>query len=178
MSITQTITSIGDAPTKQDPATFDDRADAVMTVLENWGGATGEVNVWADQANALAVTVNGYKTDAQTAKTGAESAQTAAEAARDAAAISANVTVWSVGVTYAAGAIVTDPADDYSLYTSQQAGNTGNTPNTDDGTWWEPTIVALPDQAGNDGKYLQTDGTDASWADVPSIDLLQIQVFS
>lgn len=61
---------------------------------------------------------------------------------------------WTSGSTYPAGAIVTDPADNYTAYTSQQAGNTGQTPNTDDGTWWEPTV------------------------DIPSIDILQIQVFS
>lgn len=39
-----------------------------------------------------------------------------------------------------------------------------------DGTnWVNATLDALPDQTGNNGKYLITDGTDASWAalDIP-----------
>jgi len=35
------------------------------------------------------------------------------------------------------------------------------------GLWKNTTIDALPSQTGNDGKYLTTDGTNASWADSP-----------
>lgn len=34
------------------------------------------------------------------------------------------------------------------------------------GLWKNASIDALPSQTGNDGKYLTTDGTDASWADI------------
>lgn len=39
-----------------------------------------------------------------------------------------------------------------------------------DNSQWVPGAVdALPTQTGNEGKYLQTNGTTASWADVSSI---------
>jgi hypothetical protein len=36
-----------------------------------------------------------------------------------------------------------------------------------DGTdWVNADLIALPDQTDNEGKYLTTDGTDASWAEL------------
>jgi hypothetical protein len=31
---------------------------------------------------------------------------------------------------------------------------------------WQPAPITLPDQSGNNGKYLTTDGTDASWGEL------------
>ena len=57
-----------------------------------------------------------------------------------------------------------DSATEASTYVADQTGNSGKFLTTD-GTqvsWAE--VDALPDQSGNSGKYLTTDGTDASWA--------------
>ncbi len=50
-----------------------------------------------------------------------------------------------------------------------QAGNTGKylTTNGTDTSWAD--VDALPAQAGNTGKYLTTNGTDTSWADVDAL---------
>jgi hypothetical protein len=139
------ISDIGDAPTKQDPSTFDDRADAVMTALENWGGASGQLALWAAEAESVASGISSDKDDAETAQTAAETAQTAAEAAAEGAEAAANATIWIVGETYTAGAVVMDPDNGYMLYTSQAAANTGNQPYSDDGTWWRPTGQGILD---------------------------------
>ena len=154
--ITQTITDPGTAPARTDPDNFDARADAFLLAFTAWGAAgTGELNVWSSQVNALSTAVNGYstaasaaQTAAETAETNAEAAQAAAEAAQAAAeaaeagAIAAgNVSVYAGGTTYAAGDFVLDSADNYKMYTSQAGSNTGNTPNSDDGSWWLPSII-------------------------------------
>ena len=120
MSITQTITEMPDAPQRSDPDDFAARGDAFMEGMED---LPPEINTFGTQANALASDVND---DAASAST---SASTAAAAA--------NQTIYASGTTYAAGAIVQDPADGYRSYTSQQGSNTGHIPNSDDGTWWE-----------------------------------------
>jgi len=86
---------------------------------------------------------------------------------------------WTSGSTYPAGAIVTDPADNYTAYTSQQAGNTGNPPNTDDGTWWEPTFEK--DWELNTTKTVAFDiptATDITetWVDITTTDTVATQV--
>jgi hypothetical protein len=143
MSITQTITDPGTAPTRTDPANFDSRADAFLTAIENYGGTTGEFALYAAQANALASDVNDDAIAAASAKTDAETARTQAQAAAAESAISANVTIFASGSTYPAGAVVMDVLDDYTLYTSQQNGNIGNLPSADDGTWWLPLIAEV-----------------------------------
>jgi hypothetical protein len=140
--IAQTISDPGTAPQRTDPDNFDTRADAFLTVLSLWGAATtGELIVLTAQMNALSTAVDGYSTDAETAQTAAELAQTAAEAAEAGAIAASNVSVYAGGTTYAAGDFVLDSADNYKMYTSQAGSNTGNTPNSDDGSWWLPSII-------------------------------------
>jgi hypothetical protein len=102
-----------------------------------------ELNTITGEIDTVSTTTEEYKTAAEAAQaaaelaeTNAETAQSAAETARDAAANYANSTIYAAGTTYDAGDIVLDPGDSYKPYISQQAANTGNTPNTDDGTWW------------------------------------------
>lgn len=59
------------------------------------------------------------------------------------AGATANVTIYAAGTTYAAGNQVLDPADNYRMYTSQVDDNTGNTPSSDDGTYWRLTFGNL-----------------------------------
>ena len=139
MSITQTITALPTAPSRQDPTNFVSEGDAFLAAME---GIPAEVNTWGGQANTLATAANSAQTGAELAETHAETAETNAEASATAATATANATIYAVGTTYAAGDVVLDPGNSYQAYTSQQTANTGNTPNTDDGTWWEPPGIA------------------------------------
>ncbi|MCD6346227.1 MAG: hypothetical protein J7L96_02275 [Bacteroidales bacterium] len=69
--ITQNITGVTAVSRKN---FTDDAADAMMASLELWGGGSGELSVFAIQANGLRTEVNGSKDDAETAKTLAEQA--------------------------------------------------------------------------------------------------------
>ena len=75
MTISQTISTFsGTVPDKdtQTPAEFSTNADALGLKMTAW---PTEYNTYGTQANALAVTVNGYKTDALAAQAAAETAQ-------------------------------------------------------------------------------------------------------
>lgn len=92
MAITQEITDLPTPPTRTDSATFDARADAFLTALDD---LASEINTWAGQANSTAsdvdtdqatvaadkaivaadkATTAGYKDDAETARDEAEAA--------------------------------------------------------------------------------------------------------
>jgi len=160
--ITQTVTDPGTAPQRTDPANFDSRADSFLSAIESWGT---DLSTYASQANSLRSDVNGYKSDAETAETNAETAQTAAESAQAAATATANATTYAGGTTYAAGDVVLDPGDSYKAYISQQSSNTGNTPNTDDGTWWE--IISGFEDAPADGEHYVR--KDEGWVQIPKM---------
>ncbi len=82
--ITQIITELPDAPSRQDPTNFADDADSFVAALED---LPGEVNTWAEQANDLKDEVNDLKSDT--------------EAARDSAISGTNFQgTWSSTVTY------------------------------------------------------------------------------
>ncbi len=111
MSIAQTITPLPTAPSRSDPVNFDDRADLFLSAMED---VPVEINVFSAEANALAVEINGDKTDSeqavvdsatqvslavdQVALAANEVAQ--AEAASEAALSTANVTIYSGATTY------------------------------------------------------------------------------
>ena len=148
-----TITGLTDyfdnVPSIQDPDNFETYAGENMTDLANVFASGGDIHTFITETNALAAEAETNAGDAETAKTAAEAAQTAAEAAETAALQSANATIYAAGTTYAAGDIVLDPGDNYFSYTSQQAANTGNTPNSDDGTWWELSIADTTNAINN-----------------------------
>jgi hypothetical protein len=75
--------------------------------------------------------------------------------------------VWSSGSTYAVNDIVTTNA---GTYLALQAG-TNKDPATQTAYWMflqGVSASALPSQSGQTGKFLTTDGTDASWAAISS----------
>jgi hypothetical protein len=133
--ITTTIGTISGVPDRDDSDNFNTECDAFF---EDMPDAIADINAVAGEMNTLATSVEQDAADAETAKTAAEAAQVLAVAA-------ANATVYAAGTTYAAGDIVLDPGNDYVAYTSQQGSNTGHTPNSDDGTWWEMTISDVAD---------------------------------
>jgi hypothetical protein len=86
-----------------------------------------------------------------------------AEAARDAAIGYNNASEYAAGTTYSAGDVVLDPGDSYRPYISQQDSNTGNTPNTDDGTWWvegiqQPGLELLSSAEASDDATIEFTG--------------------
>lgn len=75
--------------------------------------------------------------------------------------------VWSSGSTYAVNDIVTTAA---GTYLALQA-STNKDPATETAYWMflqGVSASALPSQSGQTGKFLTTDGTDASWAAISS----------
>jgi hypothetical protein len=175
--------------TEQDQTVFDTYMAAWWAALKD--DFEPDLNTITAAINAASSAMNDNVTDAEAAQaaaelaeTNAETAQSAAETARDAAANYANATIYDPGTTYDAGDVVLDPGDSYKPYISQQAENTGNTPNTDDRTWWESglsdafvagqIILGPPDQSF-DG-FLEMDGSTvlaASYPNLAGFDLLK-----
>ncbi|MBT4177758.1 MAG: hypothetical protein HOE02_05675 [Candidatus Marinimicrobia bacterium] len=129
--ITTTIGTISGVPDRDDPDNFNTQSD---DFFEDLPGAIVDINAVAGEMNTLATSVEADAAAAETAKDLAVAAGLSATAA-------ANATIYAGGTTYAAGAIVLDPNDNYKFYTSQQGSNTGNTPNSDNGDYWLPTII-------------------------------------
>ena len=151
-----TLTSLPVAPARTDtPAVFVTRADAFLAAIVTF---QGEMNTSITAMNTDIAQVN---TDATTASNAATSAAASAAAAQSAS----NATAWVSGQTYAAGATV------YSLinYKSYRA-ITGTSGTTDPSASadWTALGYGLPSQSGNADKFLQTDGTNESWQDVPA----------
>lgn len=151
-----TITTLPVAPARTDaPATFVTRADAFLAAIVVM---QGELNTTIGAMNS---DIAGVNADAVTASDAATSAAASAAAAQSAS----NATAWVSGQTYAAGATV------YSLinYKSYRA-ITGTSGTTDPSASadWTALGYGLPSQSGNADKFLQTDGTNESWQDVPA----------
>ena len=70
---------------------------------------------------------------------------------------------WNTNDSYSINDIV--QASDGFLYVSITNSNVGNTPVGDAVNWAEASRDTLPDQSGNAGLFLQTDGTDETWED-------------
>jgi len=116
MSITQTIASFPDMPSRQSPSNFISRADAG---LERFETLPDEMNSWASQANSLAGDVN-IKATAVAASVATMQSITAYKGA------------WDSGTTYVVGDSV---SYDDLIWISDENANTGNTPSTS-GTHW------------------------------------------
>lgn len=143
MSITQNISSLPTAPTREDPATFDSRADAFLTALEN---LAAELQTWTDQANLTEATMNniesacedlklatellktdteGINAETKSIRDTAEQHKIDAKTYADAAAATGNYKgQWSSVTTYSKGDIVSDT--DHYLYMSLVDNNLNN----------------------------------------------------
>ncbi|MEW8494233.1 MAG: hypothetical protein AB2604_10545 [Candidatus Thiodiazotropha taylori] len=78
MSITQNITALPTPPTRSEPSTFDDRADAFLSSIPN---LADEINLWTGELNATQAEVNTSETSAANSAGAALQSQAAAEQA-------------------------------------------------------------------------------------------------
>jgi hypothetical protein len=146
-----TITALPTPPSRDDPTNFSARADAFHAALPTF----------ATQTNAVASEVNA---NATTATTQAGIATTQADTATNAAASAisaANAVAWVSGTTYAIGNVVWSPAN-LQTYRRKTSGAGTTDPSSDSTNWAQ--VTALPSMAGAIGKFLTTDGSNASWS--------------
>lgn len=125
------LPAIPPAPSRADPATFEERNDAAVefqfNVLPPW--IAGQVQRTFD--NALESADNA---------TLAETARVAAEAAADAASQSAGATEWESGKVYEMGDTVWSPLD-FQTYRRRVAGSSTIDPSEDAATWVQVGII-------------------------------------
>jgi hypothetical protein len=159
------ITALPPAPARTDaPATFVTKADTFLSAL---GQFTTDVNTTATQVSTNATNAATSATNSATSAT--QSASSAADAATSAntAGAMAGAVKWVSGTTYANGAAVWSPAN-MLVYRRKTASGSGVTdPSTDVANY---TLIStpLPDQTGQDGKYLQSVAGTQVWKTVPS----------
>lgn len=80
---------------------------------------------------------------------------------------------WDSATTYYQGSVVKVYSSSGTfLYSSITNDNIGNDPTTSTSNWVQ--FGSLPDQTGNSGKFLTTNGSQASWGDAATTDLSNI----
>jgi hypothetical protein len=91
-----------------------------------------------------------------------QAAADAAQASADLAAQAAGATMWVSGQTYTQGQAVYSPIT-YETFRRKTNGAGATDPSQDPANW-QLLTGSIPNQTGNAGKFLTTDGNSASWA--------------
>jgi hypothetical protein len=138
-NITQQISQLPDYPSRANPASFNERAEAWMAAEQTM---TTQLNTYAAQANALRANVNTLQSNATasanlaaTAKTGADSAAALAISAAGAAAYNAT-TVYTFGKS-----VIGSNGIAYRFVGT--TGVAGDNPVTSTTGRWKPAITGL-----------------------------------
>jgi hypothetical protein len=155
--------------------TAEANAEAAQTAAElaETNAETAETNAEtaataaASSASAASTSASNAATSATNASNSASAASTSATNASNSASAAATSATNASNSASAASTSATNAANsatEAASYTPSQTGNSGKflTTNGTATSWAE--VDALPDQTGNSGKYLTTDGTDPSWA--------------
>lgn len=137
------VTSLPEPPSRSEPATFADKGDEFL----------GALPTFADELNELEVTV----TDAEIS---AVNSAASAYASHMAIISGGAVIAWVSGTTYAVGNVRFSPIN-FQSYRRKTAGAGTTDPSLDPTNWVQ--LSTVPDQTGNAGKYMSTDGTNATW---------------
>lgn len=164
----QSHTPITDMPEAPGPGDTEDVFDGkAYDVVDYVGGMPGQYNALADVVENNAQHAEAQATIAtnKADESAASAVESAASAAQSAA--SANVVKW-VSETESPGAFaegdnVFNPVgDDYNTYRNKTGVNTDTDP-ANDTVNWKRINADFPDQTGNAGKILSTNGTEESW---------------
>ena len=151
-----TLTTLPVAPARTDPpATFVTRADAFLAAIVTF---QGEMNT---SIGAMNTDIAGVNADAIAAAASASSAASSATAAANAAGAS----LWVSGQAYAEGDAAISGVN-YQTYRAETATSGTTDPSLDAN--WTAISGTFPVQTGNADKFLTTDGTTPSWADLPA----------
>ena len=156
-----TLTTLPVAPARTDPpATFVTRADAFLAAIVTF---QGEMNT---SIGAMNTDIAGVNTNA----TAAAASATAAAASATAAANSAGAALWVSGQSYTTGQAAISGVD-FQTYRAES--NTSGTTDPSADSNWTAISGTFPNQSGNAGKFLSTDGTDPLWGDVSASPTLE-----
>jgi hypothetical protein len=125
------ISNLPTPPSRQEPSTFSERADAFLGALPTFGTETNAAGDYIDakgiEVDAAAATAATSASAAATSATNAQAAQTAAEAAADA-------TLWVSGTSYVVGDVVYSPST-YFTYRSKAIQTSTTDPASDSTNW-------------------------------------------
>jgi len=151
-----TLSTLPVAPARTDPpATFVTRADAFLAAIVTF---QGEMNT---SIGAMNTDIAGVNADA----TAAAASATAAASSATAAANAAGAALWVSGQAYAEGDAAISLVN-YQTYRAETATSGTTDPSLDAN--WTAISGTFPVQTGNADKFLTTDGTTPSWADLPA----------
>ena len=156
-----TITPLPSAPQRgESESVFTTKSNAWVAALPSFGAQMNVVSEFCEnkaiEASDSATQASGYADNSQGFANDAAASATAAS-------LAANVVKWVVG-DYNEGDVVWSPMD-YQTYRSTMTQSSSTDP-SEDTVGWKTISTLLPDQTGNAGKALFTDGVTLYFDDI------------